>query len=64
MPDPTPDTASQDATAKPPARSGLVAFLAQNKAWWIVPIVVTLLLVVALVALSSQSASPFIYRLF
>ncbi len=38
-------------------------FAWHNKAWWIVPIVVVLLLMACLV-FAGQSAAPFIYALF
>lgn len=38
-------------------------FAWQNKAWWIVPVVLTLLLLTALIV-TSQGAAPFIYTLF
>lgn len=38
-------------------------FAWQNKAWWIVPIVVVLLLM-ALLVFTFQTATPFIYTLF
>ena len=50
------------------ARSGVVAelwaFLAENKRWWLTPIVVVLLLVGALLVLGGTAAAPFIYTLF
>ncbi|MEE3031217.1 MAG: DUF5989 family protein [Planctomycetota bacterium] len=40
-------------------------FLKTNKRWWLVPIVVSLLLFMALVILSSQAAiGPWIYAFF
>ncbi len=39
-------------------------FIKENKAWWMVPIVVVLGLVGLLVVLSSSGAAPFIYTLF
>lgn len=52
--------------AKP--RPGLVAefreFLAANRKWWLIPILVVLLLVGALLLLSGTPAAPFIYTLF
>ncbi len=39
-------------------------FITENKAWWMVPIVVVLGLVGLLVVLSSSGAAPFIYTLF
>jgi hypothetical protein len=41
----------------------LWAFARANKAWWIVPVVVTLLLVAGLLVLVS-GVSPFIYSFF
>lgn len=38
-------------------------FAWQNKAWWIIPVVLILLLLAALVAFTEASA-PFIYTLF
>jgi hypothetical protein len=40
---------------------GLFAW--HNKAWWIIPIILTLLLLSALIFVG-QSAAPFIYTLF
>ncbi len=49
-------------------RTGLVTefwdFLKHNKKWWLLPILVTMLLVGALAVLSSTAAAPFIYTLF
>ena len=42
----------------------LVAFLRDNKKWWLIPIIVVLLLIGVLVALGGTSAAPFIYTLF
>ena len=39
-------------------------FLAYNKKWWLLPVLMILLLVGALVFLSSTAAAPFIYTLF
>lgn len=39
------------------------SFAWQNKAWWIVPIVLTLLLLAALIT-AGQISAPFIYTLF
>ncbi len=38
-------------------------FARENKAWWIVPLVLVLLLLVVLVV-AGQSATPFVYTLF
>jgi len=40
------------------------SFLAQNKKWWLLPIVIVMLLMVTLIWLSSTAATPFIYTLF
>ena len=43
----------------------LVTFLAQNKRWWMLPMVMVLLLLAALLILAQSSAiAPFIYTLF
>ncbi len=39
-------------------------FLAHNKKWWLLPIVVALLLVGALIVFGGTAAAPFIYTLF
>ena len=39
-------------------------FLIENKAWWMVPILVVLGLLFALAWLTSTGAAPFIYPLF
>jgi Family of unknown function (DUF5989) len=39
-------------------------FLAQNKKWWLAPIVIVMLLLGILMVLSSTAAAPFIYTLF
>jgi uncharacterized integral membrane protein len=41
----------------------LMGFAWQNKAWWIVPMVLVLLLL-ALLIVTGQTAAPFIYPLF
>jgi len=50
------------------ARTGiareLLAFLAENKKWWLTPIVVSVLLLGALALLGGSAAAPFIYTLF
>jgi len=42
----------------------LVHFLLQNKKWWLIPILVSLLVLGALMLLSSTAVAPFIYTLF
>ena len=39
-------------------------FLKYNKKWWLLPILITLLLLGLLVILSSSAIAPFIYPLF
>lgn len=41
-----------------------LAFLGDNKSWWILPILIVLLVLGALVVLVPSSAVPFIYTLF
>jgi hypothetical protein len=42
----------------------LWGFLAQNKKWWLLPILILLLLFGLLVILSGTGLAPFIYTLF
>ena len=42
----------------------LLGFMAQNKKWWLYPIVVVLVLMGALIVLAGTGAAPFIYSLF
>jgi hypothetical protein len=43
----------------------LIQFVMERKKWWLLPIVITLLLIGALIVLSSGSAiAPFIYTIF
>jgi hypothetical protein len=39
-------------------------FLRENKKWWLLPIVLTMLLLGLLVVLGGSGAAPFIYTLF
>ena len=39
-------------------------FLRENRAWWLAPIVVVLLLISVLVILGATGAAPLIYTLF
>jgi hypothetical protein len=57
----------QAAAAKGGSQSLLAEFgrfLWQTKKWWMVPIILTLLLLGALIYLSGSAAAPFIYTLF
>ena len=42
----------------------LVMFIRQNKKWYLIPIVISILLLGVLIALGSTGAAPFIYTLF
>ena len=42
----------------------LVMFIKDNKKWYLIPIVVSILLLGVLIALGSTGAAPFIYTLF
>ncbi len=42
----------------------LLAFMAENKKWWLTPILISILLLGALVLLGNSAAAPFIYTLF
>jgi hypothetical protein len=66
MSDPTP---RDDFAAKADARSSSLlgevwGFLRENKKWWLLPIVITMLLLGLLVVLGGSGAAPFIYTLF
>ena len=41
----------------------IFSFASENKAWWIIPITIMLLLFAALIVVS-QASAPFIYTLF
>ena len=60
---------NDDFAAKASAeRTGLagefVAFLKDNKKWWLAPIILSILGLGALVMLGGTAAAPFIYTLF
>ena len=42
----------------------LVMFIRHNKKWYLIPILVSILLLGVLIALGSTGAAPFIYTLF
>lgn len=50
--------------AQPSLMAEFLDFLVNNKAWWLTPIILVLLLVGALVIVGSGVAAPFIYTLF
>lgn len=59
---------SEQEDGKMAKRSGIVRefwlFLKENKAYWLVPILLVTLLLVAVVIAGSTGAAPFIYTLF
>ncbi len=65
-----PETSSADDFAREAAKkqtgffSELLGYLAQNKKWWLAPIIITLLLVGGLIILGGTGAAPLIYTLF
>ena len=42
----------------------LIAFLGENKKWWLTPIVIAVLLLGVLVLVGGSGALPFVYTLF
>lgn len=44
--------------------SEFIGFLKQNKKFWLLPLILVMLLLTALLVLSSTAAAPFIYTLF
>jgi hypothetical protein len=63
-----PDAPNEFESAAAQARSSGVkdffSFLAQNKKWWLLPLVVVLVGLGALAILGGTAAAPFIYTLF
>jgi hypothetical protein len=60
-----PNAFLREAQRRGPGFAGeLVAFLRENRKWWLVPILVVLVLVGALILLGGTAAAPFIYTLF
>lgn len=61
------DTDAFSAAAEEPELSLLaefILFLRENKAWWMVPILLALCLLAIAVWMSSSALAPFIYPLF
>lgn len=56
--------ARQAEEASPGLVRELLDFLVYNKAWWLTPIIIVLLLVGILIVLGSTGLAPFIYPLF
>jgi hypothetical protein len=44
--------------------SEILGFLGQNKKWWLLPVMGTLLVFGVMVLLSTTAAAPFVYTLF
>lgn len=44
--------------------SEFIAFLKQNKKFWLLPLIIIMLLLAGLLFLTSTAAAPFIYTLF
>jgi hypothetical protein len=42
----------------------LIAFMGENKKWWLLPLVLVFLLLAGLIFLSGTAVAPFIYTLF
>lgn len=49
---------------KPSLFRDFVYFLAHNKKWWLIPVLVMFLALVLLMLLSTSGAAPFLYTLF
>jgi hypothetical protein len=49
---------------QPSLLSEFLEFLRYNKAWWLTPIILVLLLVGGLLILGGTAAAPFIYTIF
>lgn len=58
------DFETQAQECQPTIFREFIDFLACNKKWWLIPIVVVLALLGFLVFLSGTSVAPFIYTLF
>lgn len=46
------------------ALAELRAFLAENKAWWIVPIAILVIVAVGIVVVATTNVGPYIYTFF
>ena len=63
-PEPDEDFAARAAAERSGLASEFVAFLKDNKKWWLAPIILSILGLGALVMLGGTAAAPFIYTLF
>jgi hypothetical protein len=61
-----PDNQFQQQAEEPPVGilREFLDFLRYNKAWWLTPIIIVLLMVGGLMFLAATGAAPFIYTLF
>jgi hypothetical protein len=66
MPDPkSPNPFEQAAQEQELTLVGeFIAFLRENKKWWLAPVLVVMVLVAALAIAGNSAAAPFIYTLF
>jgi len=58
------DFAAKAAAGRSGLASEFVAFLKDNKKWWLAPIIISILGLGVLVMLGGSAAAPFIYTLF
>ncbi len=58
------DFAAQASAERDSLVSEFVAFLKENKKWWLAPILIAILGLGLLVLLGGTAAAPFIYTLF
>lgn len=58
------DFSTQSEEAQPSLVAEFLDFLVHNKAWWLTPIIIVLLLVGLLVIFGGTAAAPFIYTIF
>lgn len=63
-PVPGDDFAAEADRTRPSFLAELWAFMADNKKWWLLPIVLVLVFFGVLLWLSTTAAAPFIYPLF
>ncbi|HEX3906228.1 MAG TPA: DUF5989 family protein [Polyangia bacterium] len=62
--DPADEFKSAAAKAKPSLLKDFFGLLAQNKKWWLLPLIVVLVGLGVLAILGGTAAAPFIYTLF
>ena len=55
---------SQAAGKRQSLPAELIAFLRENRKWWLAPMILAVLVLGLLVMLGSTAAAPFIYTLF